>query len=77
MLGEVKNEKNKGLKDLSWREWAVFLPLMAWAIAIGVYPKPYFDILEKPVAAIVQRVNSPKVPVNAAVRVEVIKSEAR
>jgi NADH-quinone oxidoreductase subunit M len=77
MLGEVTNEKNKGLKDLSWREWAVFLPLMAWAIAIGVYPKPYFDILEKPVAAIVQRVNSPKAPVNAAVRVEVIKSEAR
>ncbi len=77
MLGEVTNEKNKGLKDLNWREWAVFLPLMAWAVAIGVYPKPYFDILEKPVAAIVQRVNSPKAPVNAAIRVEVMKSEAR
>ncbi|MRR52661.1 MAG: NADH-quinone oxidoreductase subunit M, partial [Rhodocyclaceae bacterium] len=77
MLGEVTNEKNRGLKDLNWREWAVFVPLMAWAIAIGVYPKPYFDILEKPVAAIVQRVNGPKAPVNAAVRVEVMKSEAR
>ena len=57
MLGEVTNEKNKGLPDLKWREWAVFLPLMAWAVAIGVYPKPYFDILEKPVAQIVERVN--------------------
>ena len=35
---------------------AVFLPLIAWAIWIGVYPKPYFDILEKPVAQIVERV---------------------
>ncbi len=57
MLGQVTNEKNKGLPDLNWREWAVFLPLMAWALSIGVYPKPYFDILEKPVAQIVQRVN--------------------
>jgi NADH:ubiquinone oxidoreductase subunit 4 (subunit M) len=35
----------------------VFVPLMIWAITIGVYPKPYFDILEKPVAQIVERVN--------------------
>jgi len=57
MLGEVTNEKNKGLPDLNWREWAVFLPLILWAISIGVYPKPYFDILEKPVAQIVHRVH--------------------
>ena len=29
---------------------------VAWAIWIGVYPKPYFEILEKPVAQIVERV---------------------
>jgi NADH-quinone oxidoreductase subunit M len=57
MLGEVTNEKNKGLADLNWREWAVFVPLILWAISIGVYPKPYFDILEKPVAQIVHRVH--------------------
>ena len=34
----------------------MFLPLIAWAIWIGVYPKPYFDILEKPVQQIVERV---------------------
>ena len=34
----------------------VFLPLIAWAIWIGVYPKPYFDVLEKPVQQIVERV---------------------
>ncbi len=32
------------------------VPLMAWAVWIGVYPKPYFDVLEKPVTQIVERV---------------------
>ena len=56
MLGKVTNPKNENLPDLSIREWAVFLPLIAWAFWIGLYPKPYFDILEKPVAQIVERV---------------------
>jgi NADH-quinone oxidoreductase subunit M len=56
MLGQVTNGKNLHLPDLSLREIAVFLPLIVWAIWIGVYPKPYFDILEKPVQQIVERV---------------------
>ncbi|HEY1203677.1 MAG: NADH-quinone oxidoreductase subunit M [Bryobacteraceae bacterium] len=56
VLGEVTNEKNRGLPDLSLRELATFLPLIAWAVWIGVYPKPFFDVLEKPVAQIVERV---------------------
>jgi NADH-quinone oxidoreductase subunit M len=56
MLGQVTNGKNLHLPDLSLREIVVFLPLIAWAIWIGVYPKPYFDILEKPVQQIVERV---------------------
>jgi NADH-quinone oxidoreductase subunit M len=57
MLGEVTNEKNKLLKDLNLRELVVFAPLIACAFWIGLYPKPYFDILNKPVTALVQRVN--------------------
>jgi NADH-quinone oxidoreductase subunit M len=56
MLGAVTNPANEKLADLSAREWAVFAPLIAWAIWIGVYPKPYFEILEKPVALLVERV---------------------
>ncbi len=56
MLGEVK-EKNQGLKDLSWREIAVFAPLVIWAFWIGLAPQPYFKILERPVAQIVERVH--------------------
>jgi NADH-quinone oxidoreductase subunit M len=55
MLGEV-NEKNALLKDLNWREIAVFAPLLVWAFWIGLYPRPFFDVLERPVAQIVERV---------------------
>ena len=57
MLGEITNEKNSRLPDLSLREWAVFVPLIALAFWIGIYPKPYFDVIEKPVLKIVKRVN--------------------
>src|SRR5207245_1410252 len=55
MLGELK-EKNRSLLDLSWREIAVFAPLIVWAIWIGLNPQPYFHVLERPVATIVERV---------------------
>jgi NADH-quinone oxidoreductase subunit M len=56
MLGEVK-EKNSLLKDLSWREIAVFAPLVVWAFWIGLSPQPYFHILDRSVAQIVERVH--------------------
>jgi NADH-quinone oxidoreductase subunit M len=56
MLGQVTNGKNLTIPDMNFREVAMFLPLIAWAVWIGVYPKPYFKILTPPVNAIVQRV---------------------
>jgi len=55
MLGDLA-EKNSKLPDLNLREIAVFAPLLLWAIVIGLYPKPYFDLMERPVAQIVERV---------------------
>jgi NADH-quinone oxidoreductase subunit M len=55
MLGEV-SEKNRLLKDLSWREIAIFVPLLAWAFWIGLNPQPYFRVLDRSVAQIVERV---------------------
>jgi NADH-quinone oxidoreductase subunit M len=56
MLGELK-EKNQALKDLSWREIAVFAPLLVWAFWIGLNPQPYFRVLDRSVAQIVERVH--------------------
>ena len=56
MLGQITNAKNLGLADMSLREIAIFVPLIAWAVWIGVYPKPYFDVLRPSVDEIVERV---------------------
>jgi NADH-quinone oxidoreductase subunit M len=55
MLGEV-SEKNSRLPDLSLREIAVFAPLIVCVFWIGLYPKPFFQILERSSAQIVERV---------------------
>jgi NADH-quinone oxidoreductase subunit M len=55
MLGEV-SEKNAKLQDLTPREIAVFAPLLLAAFWIGIYPKPFFEVMERPVAQIVERV---------------------
>jgi NADH-quinone oxidoreductase subunit M len=56
MLGQVTNGKNLTIPDLNFREMVVFAPLVAWSIWIGIYPKPYFEILQRPVQEIVERV---------------------
>jgi len=57
MFGPVTHEVNKTLPDLNLREYAVLLPLVALAFWIGIYPKPFFAYIEKPVQRIVQQVN--------------------
>src|SRR5664279_3661094 len=48
-FGKNENPKNALLKDLSGREMATFVPLVILAFAIGIYPKPLFQILATPV----------------------------
>jgi len=55
MLGEV-GEKNAALRDLNAREIAVFAPLVVLAFWIGLYPKPFFQVMDRSVAQIVERV---------------------
>jgi NADH-quinone oxidoreductase subunit M len=55
-FGEIENEKNKLLPDLSGREWAYMMPLVVMALWIGVYPGPFLRYIEKPVNAIVKQI---------------------
>jgi len=57
MFGPCDNPKNQILKDLNLREIMTLVPLIIWAFWIGVYPKPFFNVLDKPVNAIVERLN--------------------
>ena len=47
-FGPVNNPKNEKLLDLSGRELATFIPLVIVAFWIGLYPKPFFQILATP-----------------------------
>ncbi|MBI2677752.1 MAG: NADH-quinone oxidoreductase subunit M [Candidatus Koribacter versatilis] len=53
-FGPVNNPKNQNLPDLTTREIATFVPLVILAVAMGVYPKPIFRILQQPVETIVK-----------------------
>jgi NADH-quinone oxidoreductase subunit M len=54
--GEVTNDHNRHMPDLTPREWAVIGPLAAMAIVMGVYPTPFLKPMEPAVNRIVQRV---------------------
>ncbi len=56
MWGKLENPENQALKDLNAREIATLVPLVILAFWIGLYPKPFFRILERPVARLVQQV---------------------
>jgi NADH-quinone oxidoreductase subunit M len=55
-FGTVTNPKNEKLHDLTPREIATFVPLIIMALWIGLYPKPFFQILEQPVNQIARDV---------------------
>ena len=69
-FGKVTNPKNEKLPDLSPRELLTFTPLIILALWIGLYPKPFFEILELPVKQLVMQVrpNYPGIeaPANAS-----------
>jgi NADH-quinone oxidoreductase subunit M len=57
MFGPVTNPANEHLKDLNLREYATLVPLILLCFWIGIYPKPLFRVLERPVQQIVEQAN--------------------
>ena len=58
MMGPIKFEVNRRLKDLTLRERAIVVPLVTLAFAIGIYPAPLFHVLQPAVTALVNHVQA-------------------
>jgi NADH-quinone oxidoreductase subunit M len=54
--GPLDNPANASLLDVNRRELGMMVALVVLMVWIGVYPKPLFDFIEKPVEYVVQKV---------------------
>jgi NADH-quinone oxidoreductase subunit M len=51
------DEPNASVRDMTWREGLVLLPLLAGIFFLGVYPKPVLDRIEPAVDRLIQHVD--------------------
>ena len=74
-FGTITNPKNEKLHDLTPREVATFVPLLIMAFWIGLFPKPFFQILEQPVNHLVATVNG-ATPTTTAAQAPALATQA-
>ncbi|MBR46793.1 MAG: NADH-quinone oxidoreductase subunit M [Rhodospirillaceae bacterium] len=55
IFGELKKENLKTITDLNLREIGFFAPLVVLALFMGIYPKPFLDVLHVSVENLVQQ----------------------
>jgi len=57
-LGPITKEENKSLKDLNLREIITMVPLLVLIFWLGIYPQPFFNLINPAVERLVQLVQS-------------------
>ena len=58
IFGVITKEANRRLPDLSAREWAILLPILALIVWIGVYPASFTGMTEASVQALITQVQA-------------------
>jgi NADH-quinone oxidoreductase subunit M len=61
-LGPVANDDVKDLTDINGREFLVMALLAAAVLYMGVYPKPFTDVMDTSVADLLKHVAMSKLP---------------
>ena len=61
IFGEIGNHHVKALKDIGTREFSILAVLAAAVLYMGVYPKPFTDVMHASVNALVKHVAKSKI----------------
>ena len=75
-FGEVTNDKNKDLPDVSKTELSALIPLVILAVWLGVYPKPVLEPINNSVESIVQLMHDKAITEEAKARIPNLVAEA-
>jgi NADH-quinone oxidoreductase subunit M len=59
-FGEVANEHVRQLADINGREFLMLAILAAAVLAMGLYPKPFTDVMDASVTELLRHVAVPK-----------------
>jgi NADH-quinone oxidoreductase subunit M len=59
-FGKIENKENESLKDLSFREHSLLIPLVILIFAIGIYPKYFMNYFSSPVKGLVKTSDVPQ-----------------
>ena len=55
VFGDLTKETLMSIKDLGYREAAVFAPLLLIVFVMGIYPAPFLDVMQVSVETLVDR----------------------
>ncbi|RLL54085.1 NADH-quinone oxidoreductase subunit M [Mariprofundus sp. EBB-1] len=66
VMGDLVKDSVKTMKDMSFREFGYFVPLMILTLWIGFYPLPVLDLLHVSVSHLIDQVSTSKLDAAAA-----------
>ncbi len=72
IFGKLEHDDLKSISDLTWREAAIFTPLVILVLWMGIYPASFLDGIQPAVAEVLSRA-----PVSAASSLQDIGDQAR
>jgi NADH-quinone oxidoreductase subunit M len=55
IFGKLEHDDLKSISDLTWREAAVFAPLVVLVLWMGIYPASFLDVIQPAVAEVLAR----------------------
>jgi len=61
-LGPIANDKVRALQDIGWREFLVMTILALAVLFMGLYPKPFTDVMDASVTQLLRHVDAGKLP---------------